>query len=514
MSDMDPFGRSVLHYLMGWPDGLQTMIERYGYFSLQTSHPIHFTLLICALTWSGKICTGYDAWSCPNDCPCAQAVNIVLEAQREYPLQLNLHGHWIDAMLCASAKARDLTIDELKSRRHGLKQLGLLHLNFQQINGMGLSKNTVLDYYTKDVLDTLEAMGVDIPRRFRTEFQVFDWTGSVILTRRRLMPRRKAASVYHILGNSEAGGYSPWTHELAKSFYSKGFHDIDIPDTFGISPLAANRSPRYMRWTWETSIEFWLIQHGADVGRQISSCVTGYTAAHLVFALLGASETFAKGSRLVPLLHDLFELSGTFESQKEEVCECECSIGGCTPHNHMWKKALESFGFFHWWSPNEDDRKRMMNSICERTRLMEEAFDIPRHIKHAWLRTCTFHMLQLRHTWCINGMQRCDHEEVFEIWREDESELGGLELLLFEFEIKMEELNCTLSEFYRLYWIDRVLDVIREMDGRVLTEGEIADAQCLGVNLVVQDKAKNDVVFEDRDSLEYWLQRMDALLEA
>ncbi|KAF3810028.1 hypothetical protein GCG54_00002477 [Colletotrichum gloeosporioides] len=521
LSAKDPFGCSMLHYLMGWPEGLQTMIERYGYSTLlQLSHQSRFILLECALIWSGEICMGYDLRSCPNDCPCAQAVNLLLEAQREYPLQLNLHGHWPDAMLRASVKARDLTIYELKSRRQGLKQLALLHLNSQQIDRMDLRKDSVLDCYTKNVLETLEDMGVDIPRRFRTELHVGDWHRRTIRTRLgqdvSSMMSHKAASVYHVLGYSQACGVSLWTHELADSFYSKGFHDVDTLDSSGLSPLAEKYDQPnlgYDGWTWEASIESWFTRRGAKFGRQIPPCVTGYTVTHHVFGLVGSCETFAKGKRLVHMLHGLLKFSGTFESQKQDACKCACSINGCSPCNRMWKRALEIRNFCAYRRGTEHDRKRTTNFIYEQTQLIEEAFNIPRHIKYAWLRACTFHMLPLRHTCCINGSQKHDHEEVFEIWQEDELELNHLELLLSEFERKMEELDCSLSEFYRLYWNDRMLEVLRKMDEQTLTSQEIEAAQRLGVNLVAQDATTKITVTEDRYCLGYWLQRMDEVLE-
>ncbi|KAJ0356127.1 hypothetical protein COL154_011128 [Colletotrichum chrysophilum] len=174
LSEMDPFGQKMLNYLVGWPEGLQIMVEHYGLASLQ-----------------------------------------LLDQS-------------------ASVKARDLIIDELKIRREELKHLGLMHLTCDQIDRMDLKKKTVLDYYTRQVLEALDAKGVNVHPRCRTDLHATEWHLGVTSNEPSDKIWRKGASVYHILGYAKISGYSIGACELADSLYAKGFGDIDLPDINGL----------------------------------------------------------------------------------------------------------------------------------------------------------------------------------------------------------------------------------------------------------------------------------------
>ncbi|KAF4882861.1 hypothetical protein CGCFRS4_v014149 [Colletotrichum fructicola] len=230
LSEMDPFGQKMLNYLVGWPEGLQIMVEHYGLASLQLLDQSQSTLLSSALSWSGKTCIGYSPQGCSDDCPCANAVDLLVKAGKHSSLQFNLHDNWVNAMLGASAKARDLIIDELKIRREELKHLGLMHLTCDQIDRMDLKKKTVLDYYTRQVLEALDAKGVNVHPRCRTDLHATEWHLGVTSNEPSDKIWRKGASVYHILGYAKISGYSIGACELADSLYAKGFGDIDLPD--------------------------------------------------------------------------------------------------------------------------------------------------------------------------------------------------------------------------------------------------------------------------------------------
>ncbi|KAF4869736.1 hypothetical protein CGCSCA1_v011042 [Colletotrichum siamense] len=456
LSEMDPFGQKMLNYLVGWPEGLSIMVEHYGLASLQLLDQSQSTLLSSALSWSGKICIGYSPQGCLDDCPCAKDVDLLVKAGKDSSLQFNLHDNWVNAMLGASVKARDLIIDELKLRREELKSLGLLHLNSSQIDRMDLKKKTVLDYYTRQVLEALDAKGVNVHPRCRTDLHATEWHLGVTSNEPSDKIWRKGASVYHILGYAKISGYSIGACELADSLYAKGFGDIDLPDINGLAPLADNSS--------------------------------------------------------FHLLHRFLERYGvlmpTFDPR--DICNCGCSVGGCSPYNSMWKTALENYKR----SVYAGDTVQMMNFVRERALEMEAAFDFPRHVKQTWLRACTFAMLPLRHTCCCDGFQEHDDEEILEILEEDEGDLESFEVLMVELDRRWEELGCSLAEFYRLHWIDRMDEVLRQMDERMLTAEEIQNVKKLGIDLAVRPEpfTGEKGSYENKGSVEYWCQRMDALV--
>ncbi|KAF5510969.1 hypothetical protein CGCS363_v002477 [Colletotrichum siamense] len=434
LSEMDPYGQKMLNYLVGWPEGLQIMVEHCGLASLQLLDQSQSTLLSSALSWSGKICIGYSPQGCSDDCPCANAVDLLVKAGKDSSLQFNLHDNWVNAMLGASVKARDLIIDELKIRREELKHLGLMHLTCDQIDRMDLKKKTVLDYYTRQVLEALDAKGVNVHPRCRTDLHATEWHLGVTSNEPSDKIWRKGASVYHILGYAKISGYSIGACELADSLYAKGFGDIDLPDINGLAPLAVNN--------------------------------------------------FAKDNSSFHLLHRFLERYGvlmpTFDPR--DICNCGCSVGGCSPYNSMWKTALENYKR----SVYAGDTVHMMNFVRERTLEMEATFDFPRHIKQTWLRACTFAMLPLRHTCCCDGFQEHDDEGILEILEEDEGDLESFEVLMVELDRRWEELGCSLAEFYRLHWIDRMDEVLRQMDERMLTAEDIQNVKKLGIDLAVQ----------------------------
>ncbi|KAF0324697.1 hypothetical protein GQ607_008136 [Colletotrichum asianum] len=455
LSEMDPFGQKMLNYLVGWPEGLEIMVEHFGLTSLQ-----------------------------------------LLDQS-------------------ASVKARDLIIDELKIRREELKRLGLMHLNCDQIDRMDLRKNAVLDYYTRQVLEALDAKGVNVHPRCRTDLHATEWHLGVTSNEPSDKIWRKGASVYHILGYAKISGYSIGACELAESLYSKGFGDIDLPDINGLTPLAVKYPCNTLwcsDWNLEASIEFWFMQRGANLQRQVPNCVTKFSAAHHVLRLVGSCSNFAKDNSSFRLLHRFLEPYGvlmpTFDTR--DICNCGCSVGGCSPYNSMWKTALENYKR----SVYAGDTVHRMNFVRERTLAMEAAFDFPRHIRQTWLRACTFAMLPLRHTCCCDYFQEHDDEEILEILEEDEGDLETFEALMVELDRKWEELGCSLAEFYRLYWIDRMDEVLRQMDERMLTAEEIQKVKELGIDLVVRPEpyTLEKGCYKNKDSVEYWCQRIDALV--
>lgn len=570
LSERDPFGYKMLHYLFGWPEGLRVVVEQCGNSVLQLDDQRHTVLLECALKWSGKLCKSSNLEFCSPECTCAEAVQILLKAERSRPLELKEHAHWVLAMLFASVKARGLVIEDLRRRREELKKLGLLHLSSKQIDRMDLRKPKVLDYYTAEVLHALKNMGIIVPPHLETEMKAPQEDGFLFYYPLEYTAYElgglssKAASIYHILSACPNTGGTTDARPLASSLYSKGFRDIDVPDCTGVTPLAQRYADlhtkkdglyvhaAYLQWNWGTSIEAWLIDHGASLGTQVPNRVAGYTATHQLFKWIGFQSDFPKESSPFQLIHTSWESEGGFTARVLDACRCKCSIGGCNPYNTMWKMLVQRFraGWrkmrtsdqWSWeYDPFNagDDRKdsrdvhcqRLMSFIIEETSLLEEAWELPQPVKCICLRACTFEMLPLRHTCCDEGHQRCDDEEISEIWEEDQTDMGRMEILMDEFEKKLEEMDCSLAEFYRAYWIGRMNEVLRQMDGQILSATEIEDVERLGVKLTVETEAsgceKTDI--EDIDSVEfcsqsyheyrqnlnslkYWFQEMDALV--
>jgi len=88
LSDTDASGCKVLHYLLGWSEGLQFVVEQCGVSFLQLDDQSQILLLEVALRWSGKVGMSSNLGYCSHECTCAEAVKKVLEAETSRPLQL------------------------------------------------------------------------------------------------------------------------------------------------------------------------------------------------------------------------------------------------------------------------------------------------------------------------------------------------------------------------------------------------------------------------------------------
>ncbi|KAF9880646.1 hypothetical protein CkaCkLH20_01688 [Colletotrichum karsti] len=102
----------------------------------------------------------------------------------------------------------------------------------------------------------------------------------------------------------------------------------------------------------------------------------------------------------------------------------------------------------------------------------------------------------------------CEEDEVEEIQEEDANELALLESLLLEFESKIDEMGCALATFFKTYWMDRMGQVLQEIQNRTLLEEEVQGAERLGISLRVEEENMQ----EDWTQLEYWFRKLDAVV--
>ncbi|KAF5498478.1 hypothetical protein CGCF413_v006237 [Colletotrichum fructicola] len=102
----------------------------------------------------------------------------------------------------------------------------------------------------------------------------------------------------------------------------------------------------------------------------------------------------------------------------------------------------------------------------------------------------------------------CEEDEVKEIQEEDTHELALLEILLVDFEGKIDEMGCTLATFFETYWMNRMGQVLQDIRDRPLLEEEVQGAERLGITLRVEEEGKR----EGRSQLEYWLRKLDAIV--
>ncbi|KAF4913754.1 hypothetical protein CGCF415_v002740 [Colletotrichum fructicola] len=103
-----------------------------------------------------------------------------------------------------------------------------------------------------------------------------------------------------------------------------------------------------------------------------------------------------------------------------------------------------------------------------------------------------------------------DAEERLRLREEDAFELRRLEVLVEEFEEENSQSACSLTEFMRTCWAERMGRVLREIGDQRLNEEEIQNIEALGVSLQFQLE-ENDVE-EDPSEVGYWYRKLDALV--
>lgn len=492
LSTRDAFGDSILNNLVGWAEGLRIILNRFGESTLR-KHDTDTSVLVSALFWSGDICTSPITVECLGTCPCADSVKLLLEVDSDCVRRAVTRSidSWIHALARASWRARDLAIEALKDRRETLKELAIAWLKPHDIDRLALRGPQILDYSTGEVLKALAVVGVMVPSQLVTE------VGS------NGFPGLRLASMYHYIGRLSTRVDSV---TLAEALYSKGFHDIDVPNDDGLTPLCIENYFEY---------SIWLVEHGASLEKPISGIVDiGSTAAHYVFSgLRHRFETRKKSSRE---LAELARRLPSYETGLDE-CICGCSSDGCHPYTSMWKTVLEDC--IDWAT-----QKELTKEICEKCTSIEDGGEIPRKIKSVCLRACTFAALRLQHTCCrllasnekgrrylSRVLTKPEESEVQEIRGEEAVELARLEDLIIEFEGQLDKADCSLAEFFRTQWATRMDEVLGEIEDQGLTEQDIAGARELGVILEIEAEEGSET--DDRSKVEYWCRRLDALVE-
>ncbi|TID04821.1 hypothetical protein CH35J_001957 [Colletotrichum higginsianum] len=474
LSATDALNQPVLYHLICWPQGLRTVLDRLG-TSVIHQHDRHEEYALkYALYRKCPVCVVThpirDHGLNDRTCSCIEVVKLLLAADC-LVRALQQHG-WFANLVAASDRAKYLVVDDLVLRRQRLKEAALARLSPEHIDRVNLNGPSVLDRHTNEVLDLLENHGHDVPFGLNTKTHKYQPT------------------MYHYIAFI---WYEYSVVPLADAFYSRGFHEVDLPDARGFTPL--------MR-TWNTGFALWLVQHGANLTSLVPKTVGGYTATHRVLFLAGyhlQQHQHENHSQIMAVAR-----SAIGEAPYLDACRCRCSLRGCHPYSMLLKATQQSTQASvqsgDMGTVNNALDQFLVNTTASLTAL--EGGDrgiIPRDLVSMWLRGCTFAALPLRHTCCHNGGARHDEEEIVEILEEDAVELRRLETLLVEFEEAVDDSGSSLTEFIQTYWKDKMTSVLCDINRQSLTERDVEGARSLGVYLRV-DGCEEKCESEDTDS--------------
>ncbi|KAF5723259.1 hypothetical protein FMUND_2004 [Fusarium mundagurra] len=288
-------------------------------------------------------------------------------------------------------------------------------------------------------------------------------------------------SIYSLISDGETAEYA---HQLGFYYSENEFADF-------ICSLASHMShdpiEGYLKSRFSSSYLCWMIDHGTSISsrlpaRTLPSPEIEVTAAHYFMASLGLSWQGQQELALYGPL-SLAAVEIVFSETMVDRCDCWCSPGGCTP----LVKLLEGIYWRRFSFESEEhlsqETERLIYGLLSPTQ--DKIIDSPR-IYAAIIRYYTFVELGLRHICCliIGGARGpLPAEEFQEIAEEESSLLGLFESLLTEFEDGHLQ-DMSLEEFFRWMcttWAPRMQHVKAELASRKLTDGQLRDAESVGV---------------------------------
>jgi hypothetical protein len=347
----------------------------------------------------------------------------------------------------ASLASKLILLARIASARQQLKSLGLRHLNKTECRRFNLDEDSTLDYYAFDVVNALQNIGIVVPNSLQVGVS-------------------PCTSIYHAINRVE----------VAQLVWDLGFHDIDLQDAYGSTPLlmtALTSSYSHKYWIW-------LLEHDANPFIRLPSTRpaswrhrwprvddwsvnTSLSAAHII-----ARNLYSSPAPFMDLL----------AANLSDHCECLCSENGCTPASFWW---LQRF-----WKTD------LRGSIQIMTRIfMTHHMDPLKHtsLYLAGLRCIAFGAFELEHTCCQKYGRDIDYIGEQETLCNAQSDLAvtfNCVLQEAQDDLHLQGGQLNLEDYLETTWLPRVQRALAETD-RKMTEEELAATRDLGVVWQVED---------------------------
>ena len=462
-------GQSLLHLSCNWPKGIILLLRHGGGETIdRPDRGGHLPL----------------TYACASNCP--EAVKLILEADsalyssdvdwsNRYPLY---HSVFEEATEMSTDEILSHLQTALLDRRSRLYSLATSQLCREDLEGLKLRDDRILDEKAFDVYKALENRSIPVPSALR------------------IPPGRK--TMFHNQSLSPA---------LGESLYGRGFIDVDGVDSTGLTPLMSMGFPT-PKYGLEVALRRvgWLRSKGADLGRKPDQQDWDYpsiTAAHFICSWVGRAA-YLQDDTVLPeinrinhtwLFRILHKLDDNCQSLLEELlssklydsCLCACSSQGCTPATMMLKgitQGLEQYrAYWDMTHPHPIECRIWVIAWME---------NLPGHRHEAWrwlsreiIQYETFQRLQLTHTCCAFDdwrgelLVREDNMDREEIRDEERFLIDKLDALVAEFQEKYLELGVSVTEFLKGYWKARMEEVEREEEP--LDDEDIAKIRDMGV---------------------------------
>ncbi|KAF2453668.1 hypothetical protein BDY21DRAFT_123690 [Lineolata rhizophorae] len=403
---------SPLECALGWPDGLQALLD-----------------------------AGMDSRLALNlaiDMGDLESLEILLSA--DFPLTTNGSAVWdllSHALSYASPEIRLCVVNSLKDRRNRLTDLALRELTAEEQAEVGLPIERTLDANAFGVYNTLRKKGVKVPDA--------------------LYPSRMS-SVYDM-------DLQCCNVELLDMLFEAGFQDVEVMNTFGETPVTfcfTNLGDIYFGRGWTKLVRKFL--------DKMSNLAFNFPFSYpnMLF-YLASLEPWMRRRRLHPWYEDdRSELQGLVQDSaslcdplEPDTCLCFCSSNGCTPV-HMFRYDLSDL-----WVVKAAAKTYMEDVAAEWVELCGLDSSQSEFCYRELCRLETFDRLGMAHTCC--GSQRFHSHGIIrnmmhdskrvEIQAEDSELNEQLELLLAAYDGARQKEGGEFGHFWSRWWrrVDQIL---------------------------------------------------------
>ena len=317
------------------------------------------------------------------------------------------------------------------------------------------------------------------------------------------------------------------TVEIAECLFTAGFTNLEGKDPRGFTILLRSA----MRTARRPELVFakicWLLSKGVSLRRLVEinplsdwlipsvnvvSAMLGLVLGQKVrliqvklgtkYALsltkgIGNSSLCGKSSEN-PIKEVLRRVLGSQYQTCHDLCECYCSLHGCTPMAMLLKGLV-----FNWWCAPEIEEAHDLRGQSIDWILEVLAHDLTASEKveltNSALRFCLFEDLGLRHTCCrpIQWDLPCqgllppiEAEEACEIREEDEQLQKLFHGLLLQAESELHSTSKSFSEVWFNFYRETVVSRL---------ENEFAEKDVAGINMIMQKHNQNEEVSEPEE---------------
>ncbi|KAH7219842.1 hypothetical protein BKA60DRAFT_596172 [Fusarium oxysporum] len=448
--EIDIYERNILHASITWPEGLSLLLQHsQTVYLLCDKKSMAISPLELAARSSGETCTQTDKWVLCQNCQCAVSAQLLLEADCCLPAHLMEQS----SLEKCSLRCRRLLFKHFKNRRRRLRDLSLALLPPEVIHRYGVTVDFLPDATARFLWKELESRCGESTRQ---EFEMGHGLNPF-------------CSYYSSSGGLFEEPISPQICLLADEF------GIKPSDEDGLQPLLARvylSSHSYDSLQITILYLNWLLKHDY---LKLEYVIGGFqtSALHEFGGWIGRNVAryfpYQNGNPPYWSGEGISLITKICNSEMQSDLPCPCISGA-------FNRPLASlFSGFTVDTLSQVSRKlEVISSIQDLVGLIEKKITNTdsSYLARCAVHTITMECLGIRHIGhcpqdysSLKMGKLADEDEWAELLDEDRLLLEKLDDFDEEFEMEFQSRNQSVADFLGGYYTERMLEVMKEMDG-------------------------------------------------